>query len=245
MTTGRMTAGLAELDAMRGAGFLTSEEYATVRASLLGELITEGPSVDRPPAAPRRPVVPANRSSAWLVASVLLTTLGVVAAVLVATGRIGLSPWSAAPPPAVPVPSIESTAAAPTAAPPAATSEDVLELELVADGRGVEQLVGSWIPQLSAKQPGMTVDGVFYDYDEISRHVASLKQRFPGALLTWSGNFTTFRQPDFYVVVMPMPFASAASVIDWCNAQGLGPDDCLAKRLAHSGGPGGNTVYQR
>ena len=51
-----------------------------------------------------------------------------------------------------------------------------------------------------------------------------------------------FNGSDFWVVVHPQGFATAAAANAWCDAQGYSPDDCYAKKLSHSGGPSGTTV---
>ena len=259
MVTDGAASGLAELDALRAGGFLDESEYAAARASVLG---IAGPGgAQRPAPPPGRPLPPQVRPSPgsgqgttdWLVAVSVLLALVMAVAFLLVTGRLEWRPGAPSAAPVVPIPTVEASLAPEPFASPSLTesvppttvaASDVLEGELVADAPSVEQLVGRWVPQLSAKQVGMVVGGVTYDYDQIDQHVASLKNRFPGALLTWSGEYATFRYPDFYVVVAPVAFDDPQSVIGWCVAQGLGRDDCLAKRLAHSGRPEDNTVYQ-
>jgi hypothetical protein len=62
--------------------------------------------------------------------------------------------------------------------------------------------------------------------------------------MLWSGDWPVFNGDDFWVVVHPQGFSTAAAANAWCNAQGFSTDDCFAKELSHSGGPAGTTVQR-
>ena len=70
----------------------------------------------------------------------------------------------------------------------------------------------------------------------------SLTGRDPSAVMLFSGDWPVFNGSDFWVVVHPQGFATAAAANAWCDAQGYSADDCYAKKLSHSGGPSGTTV---
>lgn len=253
---------LAELAAMRTAGTLTDDEYKLATTSVLDIPRPVRPVDTMPPATPQwrsrgpvpTPIVPRSnrgeltqRGNPWVVAggAAVLAVAGITALILV-TGRAG---WSNGAIEAGPdIPERSSGSAASTSRPSPSTSEapqETLGRQLATGSTAVGPLIGSWIPQLSAKRVGTVEDGLVYDEADIRRHVAQLKQRFPQALLVWSGDYASFRQPDFYVVVMPVRFDSGEAALSWCVAQRLGPDDCFAKRLSHSGEPAGHTMYQR
>ena len=251
MTNDDIAADLADLAEMHAAGTLSPEEYTIASASVLhipaSEVTADLARATARPPLPSDVRAPGSsgNATAWIVAgSALLCAIAVVVAFLVVSGRTGRSanPTAGSPgltPTSSPRSTEPSRAPSTTAAP-----QEILRQRLMTDEPYAEQLVGWWVPQVSAKRLGAIVDGVVYDHDEMSRHVSSLEQRFPGALLIWSGNYTSFSSPDFYVVVVPTPFDTGAAAIGWCVAQGLGPDDCFAKRLSHTLDPTNSTIYQ-
>jgi hypothetical protein len=122
-----------------------------------------------------------------------------------------------------------------------ATSAALLAEGVAADRASVESLVGSWVPQLSSKRLGTVADGITYDSTAILGHYNELSDRYGPVRLVDSGDWPVFRESDYWVVVAAQPFSTAARANAWCSAQGLGADDCFAKRLAHSGTSAANT----
>lgn len=122
-----------------------------------------------------------------------------------------------------------------------ATSAALLAEGVEADRASVESLVGSWVPQLSSKRLGTVADGITYDSTAILGHYNELSDRYGPVRLVDSGDWPVFRESDYWVVVAAQPFRTAAQANAWCSAQGLGADDCFAKRLAHSGTSADNT----
>lgn len=112
--------------------------------------------------------------------------------------------------------------------------------QIADDAPQVEALVGAWIPQISSKKPGIDVpndDRGVYNYAMVLADHLAYRQRYAGqggALLLWSGNFN-FKEGDWFVSVVPITFPTADGANAWCDAQNIGPDDCFAKRLDHSG----------
>lgn len=148
------------------------------------------------------------------------------------------SPAVAAPSslPATPAYPISPTYAAPgSGATPAALA--------AADRPRVTALNGWWVPQLSSKRVGMVVDGITYTEARIAEHVQELKAAYPGALVLDSSDYSSFGSSGLWVVVLGVPYGSAEGANGWCDASGIGPDDCFAKRLAQDG-PDGNTVHR-
>jgi hypothetical protein len=206
-----------------------------------------------PAAAPARSTVP------WIVAGVSI----VVAVVLVAVGVLAARPavifGAAAPTPVVtptvtvgvPVPAVASSdtgsssgseTTSSSGGSSSASASASLAAQVASDRSTVEGLVGQWVPQLSSKRDGLVADGITYDDDAILAHYSSLLARDPSAVMLYSGDWPVFNGNDYWVVVHPQGFSTAAAANAWCDAQGYSTDDCLAKKLSHSGGTSGSTV---
>ncbi|MGH3569698.1 MAG: zinc ribbon domain-containing protein [Pseudonocardia sp.] len=138
---------------------------------------------------------------------------------------------------AVPAPR-GTTRASPTSQ--AVTESDLLD-QVVADRATAERMVGYWVPQISSKQLELTVNGTTYDHEAIFVDFRSLDARFPQSFLVSSNDYSSFRQPDFWVTLVAVPFGSADAANVWCDTNGFAKDDCFAKRLSHTEGPDGNT----
>lgn len=196
----------------------------------------------RPPRPPRRGPRPALVAGAVL--AVLATGGAAAGMILRSTDRPAPSALTAAPTVApLPLPtSVPVVAPTPSAEPTApADPEALLREQLDADTATVESLVGKWIPQLSSKREGDVVDGTTYDAAAILDEFTSWKDQVPSSVLTRSERFTSFRATDYWVVLAAEPFDTAEAANAWCDAQGIAPGDCFAKRLSYTEGPGGNT----
>jgi hypothetical protein len=120
------------------------------------------------------------------------------------------------------------------------------ELQLIrdADRPTVESLVGQWVPQLSAKRPGMVVQGITYDYVEILRDYRETQASYPDALLVYSGEYTSFKYGDFWITIEPLPYYDGPSANGWCDGQGIPADNCYAKMISHTVGYEGATLLR-
>lgn len=103
------------------------------------------------------------------------------------------------------------------------------------------ELAEAWVPQLSSKRPGLLVDGIPYDYTDILNDHLSLRPTYD-ARLVWSGDWSSFREGNFYVTVAAEPFSTSAEANAWCDSQNLDAGNCFAKRLSTTAGPDGSTV---
>jgi hypothetical protein len=208
-----------------------------------------GPTYGRSaPATPARSTVP------WIVAGVSIVVAVVLLAVGVLAARPGAIFGAVAPAPVVtptvtvgvPVPaaasSDSSSGGSGSGTSSATSSAATLAAQVASDRPSVEGLVGQWVPQLSAKRDGLVADGITYDDDAILAHYVSVAGRDPSAVLLFSGDWPVFNGSDFWVVVDPRGFATAAAANAWCDAQGYSADDCYAKKLSHSGGTSGTAV---
>lgn len=178
-------------------------------------------------------------------------------AVFVAVQR-GNTPSSAAPPassaalrpPVAPpsssaVPRTTTTTQAPvTTATGEASAQAELQQLVSSDHTSVEQLVGSWVPELSAKKIGMVVNGQTYDYQAILADYQQQSAAHPGALLLQSGDYSNFRLTGFYVTVAPQSFSAPSDANSWCDNQNIDAGDCYAVRIMHTGGYQGNAVFR-
>lgn len=111
------------------------------------------------------------------------------------------------------------------------------------DTPAVAQLVDRWIPQLSSKHATepWTYDAynVFpYDPVQILQEHQRLRQQY-GAKLLWSGDWTTYNHPDYWVTVVPQTFPDSASVLSWCTSQGRNADRCSAQIVSKTLGVNG------
>ncbi|HEV7979972.1 MAG TPA: hypothetical protein VGP60_35050 [Amycolatopsis sp.] len=120
-----------------------------------------------------------------------------------------------------------------------------LRQQAATDSSNVEATVGYWIPQLSAKKPGMVVGGVSFGYSEIWQDFLTIRLHYPEAKLLWSGSYSSFRYKDFWITVLPEEHDTGESVNEWCDYSGIVKDDCYAKRLSHSSGYEGNTLVRK
>ena len=103
------------------------------------------------------------------------------------------------------------------------------------------ELAEAWVPQLSSKQWGLVVDGMPYGYTEILNDHLALRSNY-NARLVWSGDWSSFREGDFYVTVAAVPFSTPAEANAWCDRQAIDSENCFAKRLSTIAGPDGSTA---
>lgn len=112
------------------------------------------------------------------------------------------------------------------------------------DRPAADALVDQWVPQLSAKRPGLVANGITYDYVEILRDFQSIQARYPDALLLFSGEYSSFKYGNFWITVVPLPQFNGESANAWCDSEGIGPDDCYAKMISHTVGYDGATLLR-
>ncbi|WP_336081338.1 hypothetical protein [Nocardia sp. SSK8] len=142
--------------------------------------------------------------------------------------------------------------AAPTAAPPDPQSAalDSLLAQAAADRPVVRaNLAERWVPQLSAKQPGLVaadVDGrvVTWTNSEILAQNQRFRQRYPGARLVWSDDWSTFDLQGWWITLADASFADPDSANAWCDAHAIPVDDCFAKLVSDTRGSAGTTKYR-
>jgi hypothetical protein len=129
---------------------------------------------------------------------------------------------------------------------PGASTDPHAQLQSLADADSavVEGFVGSWVPQLSSKRPGLVADGQTWDDAAILAEHQSLRSTHSDARVLWTGDFANYRGRNFWATVVGEPEPTAAAANAWCDGQGLDADHCYAVRLTHTGGPEGNAVMR-
>jgi hypothetical protein len=109
------------------------------------------------------------------------------------------------------------------------------------------QLADHWIPRLSSRhstEPWTydSEDGVEYHNEQTLQEHQRLRQQY-GAKLLWSGDWTTFDAPDFWVTVVPQTFSDSGSALSWCTSQGLDADHCSAQIVSTTHPAAGSTAH--
>lgn len=195
----------------------------------------------------------------------ILTVVGIIVALFVggaalAVGLLGHdnsndSEPSAAPPvtytnpvttPQTELPSSATQSVRAPNASPSAPLDPVQRLRQIAnDDRAYvsTQLADHWVPQLSSKRPGVVDNGAVWDNAMTLREHLQLRQSYPNVRLLWSGDWSTFSGPDFWVTVAGITFADPAGPLAWCRSQGFDRDHCAAKIISTTHPEPGSTAY--
>ncbi|BBZ70188.1 serine/threonine-protein kinase [Mycobacterium paraseoulense] len=105
------------------------------------------------------------------------------------------------------------------------------------------RLADHWVPQLSSKRPGVFDNGHVWDNAMTLQEHLQLRQRYPNVKLLWSGDWSTFSAPDFWVTVAGITFADSAGALAWCRVQGFDRDHCAAKIVSTTHPVEGSTAY--
>ncbi|QOW00152.1 hypothetical protein INP59_07325 [Rhodococcus pyridinivorans] len=95
--------------------------------------------------------------------------------------------------------------------------------------RITREVENRWIPQLSSKKEGLVAEGITWSSSEILREHLELRQRFPQARLMWSGEWSTFSYPDWWVTAVAIPHTNGQDANNWCSANRFDADHCFAK----------------
>ncbi|MGV0634916.1 serine/threonine-protein kinase [Mycolicibacillus trivialis] len=104
-------------------------------------------------------------------------------------------------------------------------------------------LAERWVPQLSSKRPGVVDQGVVWDNAMTLREHLQLRRHFPGVRLVWSGDWSTFSAPDYWVTVVGITYPDSTGALAWCRYQGFDRDHCVAKVISATRAVDGSTSY--
>lgn len=143
-----------------------------------------------------------------------------------------------------------STMTATKAAQPAHGSADDVAGEVLEELRDaalptIRRLLHTWVPQISSKKVGLVANGKTWSNPDILVDHLRLRQHYPGVRLVWSGQWTSFSSPNFWVTIVGTSFRSPVEANGWCDAQGFAVDDCFAKFISPVLGEEGTTVYRK
>lgn len=108
-----------------------------------------------------------------------------------------------------------------------------------------EGAANRWVPQVSSKRAGLVVDGRTLTNADVLRDHFDFRQRFSGARLVYSGNWSTFSDDDWWVTVVGPSWFFPQDANRWCDQQNFGVDDCFAKFISSLFGPERTTVYRK
>jgi serine/threonine-protein kinase len=111
------------------------------------------------------------------------------------------------------------------------------------DRAQVESLSGSWVPQVSTKAAGLEVNGVVFDWRMTLSDHEQLRSRYDAIVLR-SGDFN-YAKAGFYVTVVPTAYSTPEEANGWCDSQGIGADDCFAKRIRVGPYSTADVVYRK
>ncbi|UEA57822.1 hypothetical protein LK459_14535 [Gordonia otitidis] len=102
-----------------------------------------------------------------------------------------------------------------------------------------------WVAQLSSKQPGLVADGKTWTNKDILDEFTANYQRFSGARLLWSNDWSVFSSPGWWVTITAQTFPTGQAAVNWCVQQNFDRDHCLGKLISNTAPPEGSTVYIR
>lgn len=111
-------------------------------------------------------------------------------------------------------------------------------LEQIADddeGEVGSDIEGTWVAQISSKKPGMEIDGKTWSEEDILADHQELREQFPRARLLWSGDYGSFKDGSFWITIIANGYSDPEDALDWCRSNGLGADDCYAKKITRGG----------
>ncbi len=134
--------------------------------------------------------------------------------------------------------------AAPATGDPESASFDALRALATADRPFVSaNLADRWVPQLSSKRPGLVADGITWDNAATLREHLDLRLKYPEVRLLYSGDWSTFSAPDFWVTIAGVTFPDAGGALGWCRDHGFDRDHCYAKLVSTSHPIDGSTAF--
>ena len=153
-----------------------------------------------------------------------------------------VSPSQPTPRPAPPMAPVPTSAPVPTD--PESRSLAALRAYANADRPFVTaQFADRWVPQLSSKRPGLVADGITWNNATTLDEHLQLRRQYPGVRLLWSGDWSTFSAPDFWVTVAGITFPNADGALGWCTSQNLDRDHCYAKIVSKTHSVEGSTKF--
>jgi hypothetical protein len=99
-----------------------------------------------------------------------------------------------------------------------------------------------WVPMLSQKWEGLEADGKTYDQYAVAELDRQLRAQH-GAIVIWSGEYTSFFRSDMWVHIVPRKYVTAEEALNWCRSSNLTRANCGAKFLSHTKNSKGTTAW--
>lgn len=144
--------------------------------------------------------------------------------------------------PAPTTPSAPSYTPTATRTPDTSSSAQLRQISLEDHTLVSSQGSDRWVPQLSSKRPGVVDQGVVWDNELTLEEHLRLRQEY-GAKLLWSGDWSTFDAPNFWVTIAPITYPTASGALAWCREQGFDRNHCYAKLISKTHGVAGSTAF--
>ncbi|WP_338890563.1 hypothetical protein [Rhodococcus sovatensis] len=139
-----------------------------------------------------------------------------------------------------------STAAPPTSGDAEMAAAEALRAISDSDRTVVaSSLADRWIPQISSKKPGLVTEGKTWTNADILLEHLQMRIRYPSAHLIWSGSWSTFSSPDWWVTAVGETYPTGESANTWCVANNFDRDHCYAKLVSSVRPVDGSTVLQK
>jgi len=189
-------------------------------------------------------------SQAWMRTAIVVSALILLGVALFFSIRwiiINNQPTGSPQPSISPTPTMPVTSPS-TATPPPQDPEAVAYQQLrqiASDDRPFvsAQLADRWVPQLSSKRPGVVDEGVVWNNALTLQEHLRLRQQYPGVRLLWSGDWSTFNAPDFWITIAGVTFPDSAGALWWCSSHRLDDDHCYAKLVSTTHPIPGSTAH--
>ncbi|OKH83580.1 hypothetical protein EB75_08350 [Mycobacterium sp. ST-F2] len=105
------------------------------------------------------------------------------------------------------------------------------------------QLADRWVPQLSSKRPGLVAEGMTWNNAATLREHLKLRLDYPEVRLLWSGDWSTFSAPNFWITIAGVTFGDADGALSWCRSHNLDRDHCYAKLVSTTHPVEGSTAF--
>jgi hypothetical protein len=85
------------------------------------------------------------------------------------------------------------------------------------------------IPTSLASTTEGSTAGITWNNQAILEEHLRLRNTYPDVKLLWSGDWSTYDGPNFWVTVVGLHSDNPYDVLAWCTEQGLDRDNCIAK----------------
>ncbi|NMM83344.1 hypothetical protein B2J88_03055 [Rhodococcus sp. SRB_17] len=119
---------------------------------------------------------------------------------------------------------------------------DALRALATADSSSVSsELADRWVPQLSSKRPGLVAEGKTWNNSATLEEHLALRLKYPEVRLLWSGDWSVFSAPDFWITITGVTFPDPDGALGWCVGNDLDRDHCYAKLVSKTHSIEGST----